>query len=157
MRLFCCCINDVVLFEELAGLRFAFICFIAATFIAVIAQTVQGSVSALDIYVTLLLCFGYNYFLIPIYFWRLLTCYDPDIDPTRWSRVPPGPRFLVAYCLLSIGVAIFQLWFWTSDIARSDDCQYYGFLFHPSLLDSGGTRGVNMAFQSIISSFLLFI
>ncbi|KAI0594586.1 hypothetical protein F4775DRAFT_606132 [Biscogniauxia sp. FL1348] len=107
---------------EIETSRYAFSCFIAATFIALIVQTTtaQHPLTAVDIYAVLLLCFGYFYFLVPTFLWRLLTG------------------------LLLLAVAAFQLWFWatvtwtrTGARARTR----YGFLFARFDMASATFRG----------------
>ncbi|KAI0840874.1 hypothetical protein F5Y06DRAFT_232222 [Hypoxylon sp. FL0890] len=136
--------------KEIKAIQYAIFCFVAATFVAVVVQTARGALTVLDIYITLLLCFGYYFFLIPTFLWRLATCFQARLDPTRWPRVHPGPLFYAAHGILTIAVAIFQLWFWTSEILRSNHCPYYGFLFERAILSSVTLRIVNIALQSII-------
>ena len=52
--------------EEGASNRFTMSMFISATFIALIAQTAQKTITPIDIYMALLMTFGYFYFLIPV-------------------------------------------------------------------------------------------
>ncbi|OTA63764.1 hypothetical protein K449DRAFT_433087 [Hypoxylon sp. EC38] len=139
--------------EEIESVQYAMLSFITATFVAVVVQTAHNTVTVLDTYITLLLCFGYNFFLIPIYIWRLLTGFNKGVDPTRWSRVHHGSLFHAYNLVLTMSVAIFQLWFWTSEAVRSNTCPYYGFLLRRSLLSSVEARIVNITLQA----FIIFI
>jgi hypothetical protein len=75
--------------SEVEGLRLTNNLFVASTFLALIISTSNGAsnLQAVDIYITLLLTFGYYVFLIPVYAWRIVTAGNARLDPTRWPTV----------------------------------------------------------------------
>ena len=106
--------------------------FAAATFLALLILIV-GDVSSLqpvEIYIILLLTFGYTLQLIPIYLWRLLTRGDPWRDPTRWPILRLSNVESWLRILLVAAVASFQLWFWFVRVPKLSNlgCEQYGFL-----------------------------
>ncbi|KAI5918360.1 hypothetical protein F4810DRAFT_692437 [Camillea tinctor] len=152
---------NVVAVSEIETSRYAFSCFITATFVALIVQTAQAAaLTVVDIYVVLLLCFGYFYFLVPTFFWRLLTGFDAALDPTRWpSGSRAGTLHHVVHSLLLLAVAAFQLWFWITVTPSADKggCTYYGFLFARFDIANVTFRSVNIAFQALIILICLAI
>ncbi|KAI1496884.1 hypothetical protein F5X99DRAFT_47445 [Biscogniauxia marginata] len=141
---------NVIAAEEIETSRYAFSCFIAATFIALVVQTAQGTLTTLDMYIVLLLCFGYFFFLIPTFLWRLFTCFDVTLDPTRWPRARAGAFYHVVHGLLLLAVAAFQLWFWIVEASTTSECSYYGFLFARLEISATALRDTNIAFQALI-------
>ena len=124
--------DDDPLKEEAISLRFSNNVFAAATFLALLILIV-GDVSSLqpvEIYIILLLTFGYTLLLIPIYIWRLFTFGDPTRDPTRWPMLRMSNVESRLRILLIAAVASFQLWFWFVRVPKLNDlaCEQYGFL-----------------------------
>ena len=92
---------------EALGLRFTNAFFVSATFLALLIQVSLNTLTALDIYIVLLLTFGGYYYLVPLYIWRLLTGCDPFLDPTRWPRVKTSRPFSRLMFMLLVVVAAF--------------------------------------------------
>ena len=65
--------------DEFKGVQFALVCFIGATFIAIIYQAIAGPATVIDLYISLLVCFGTQFFLIPVFIWRVITGFRPEI------------------------------------------------------------------------------
>ncbi|KAH7014239.1 uncharacterized protein B0I36DRAFT_389197 [Microdochium trichocladiopsis] len=142
---------NLVAVQEIETIRYAFTCFIGATFLALVVQTVQGdNLTALDTYIVLLLCFGYYCSLVPTWLWRLATCFNPKLDPTRWPRLKPSQTFMYAHVALVAAVAAFQLWFWFAEVPKAAACSYRGFLFVKFRLTDVVFKYVNIAFQALI-------
>src|SRR5437764_108577 len=59
--------------EEVPGIRVSFTVFVAATFLALVMEASHSALSHVDIYITLLVCFGYSFSMIPACSWTLLT------------------------------------------------------------------------------------
>ena len=111
---------DEPLKDEVIGLRFSNNVFATATFLTLFTL-ILGNVSSLqlaEIYVILLLTFGYSLILLPIYLWRVITRSDPRRDPTRWPIVRPSEVESVLRFLLLAAVASFQLWFWFARVPQ---------------------------------------
>lgn len=142
---------------EVLGLRFSNAMFIAATFLALIIQTSSNALSAVDIYIVLLLTFGAFFWFLPLYLWRLVIGCNPLLDPTRWPLVPSGPLYSALYFTLLVAVACYQLWFWANGLNSSvpppANCTEYGFLFSMVPLHQSGF----VAFNIICSLTLLLI
>lgn len=83
--------------SEVNRIRLTISVFIAATFLALLIQVILKipSLQVVEIYITLLLTFGYFLFLVLLYVWRMLTGYNPALDPFRFSRVWPGQVYSV--------------------------------------------------------------
>jgi hypothetical protein len=141
--------------DELSGIRFGLICFTAATFLALMIRTTSSTI--VDIYITLLLCFGYYYFLIPLYIWRILTCFNTDYDPTRWAIIPTSRRFDIVYHLLLLAVSGYQLWFWTARVPKLPfyNCYSYGFIFSKLALEDSVLSSINIALVCIMIAIFL--
>jgi len=140
--------------NEVQGGRFGLQCFIGATFIAVIHRVSTGQESGtasttLDLYISLLICFGCYLFVVPTFIWRIITGFDPLRDPTRWSAVPGSLTYRVINHLMLMASASFQVWFWSTWVPkeRPDNCELVGFLFSKQPLGNSAMRGVNIAVQ----------
>jgi hypothetical protein len=140
--------------DEVKGVRFTLALFVAATFLALLIQTIVDvrNLQVVDVYVTLLLTFGAYLSLIPIYLWRIVTCFKAEWDPTRFPRVASGAVYTNLTLCLLLAVTSFQLWFWFARVPQLTGlpCQEYGFLFTKVQLNSVASRLLN-----IILSFLL--
>jgi hypothetical protein len=143
--------------EELSGIRFGLICFRAATFLALVVMTASGSATVMDMYITLLLCFGYYYFLIPLFLWRILSRFDVDYDPTRWNILPTSLKFDIVNHSLVLAVLGYQLWFWIAAIPKAPfyDCLSYGFLFSKLPLENRTFQSLNIALACIMIAIFL--
>ncbi|KXJ88834.1 hypothetical protein Micbo1qcDRAFT_206977 [Microdochium bolleyi] len=152
---------NLIAVQEIETIRYAFTCFIGATFLALVVQTAQKNtrgtaiddntgLTALDTHVVLLLCFGYYYSIVPTYLWRLVTGFDPRLDPTRWPRLKPSVTYIYAHAALVAGVAGFQLWFWAVEAPRTEVCGWQGFLFVMAPMTGNAFRYVSIAFQAVI-------
>ena len=77
--------------SKIEGLRFTNSLFFASTFLALIISISNdaSSLQPVDIYVRLLLTFGYYLFLVPLYAWNIVTARKASLDPTRWACSPP--------------------------------------------------------------------
>jgi hypothetical protein len=146
--------NLLMLESKIMSTRFALNSFTAAVFIALSVQTASRGLSDLDRYVTLLLCFGPSYANIPIFFWRLLTCFKKNLDPTRWSAAPSSVSTRFFSGLILIGIAILQFIFWGAIRHDSEElCPAYAFLFARVSLYSTALRVVHL----VLSCFLVLI
>jgi hypothetical protein len=141
--------------SEIEGLRFTNSLFVASTFLALVISAADGSsnLQTVDIYVTLLLTFGYYLFLVPLYVWRIVTGGNARLDPTRWPTIRSGALYNVLTSLLLLAVGAFQLWFWAWRIAQPGPvggCQEYGFFFARIRLNSLGFRVLNLVLYSLV-------
>ena len=147
--------------SEVETLRFTITVFIAATFVALIAQVARDvdGLDVVEVYIILLLTFGYFLFLVPLYTWRLLTRCNPRFDPTRYPRVHSGPVYSQLNFLLLVAVASFQLWFWFARVAALNqrNCQEYGFFFAKIRLDAKAFVTVNIVFHMLLLILCIII
>jgi hypothetical protein len=134
--------------DEIIGLAFSNNVFAAATFLALIILLAnnQYSLQPVEIYIILLLTFGYTLVLLPIYIWRVIIRCDSYWDPTRWPLITPSPVASVLRFLLVAAVASFQLWFWfvKAPQLHSFPCQQYGFFLTKLRLDSTAMQVLNI-------------
>jgi hypothetical protein len=143
--------NILILQKEILGLRLALTAFMWGTFVALLVQTVRDTLAAVDIYIVLLMCFGYKYFIVPTFLWRLITWFDFNLDPTRWTVSAYSTVFYIFWSLLLVATSAYQLWFWISGIhPTSNGCIPSGFLFTKLPLNSPALRGVNIGFQVLL-------
>ena len=142
--------------NEVNGIRLTNSVFIAATFLALVIQVSLdvSNLQVVEVYIILLLTFGYFLFFVPLYTWRLLTGYNPALDPFRFPHVPPGKVYSVLNFLLLVAVASFQLWFWFARVPHLDGqaCQEYGFFFAKIRLNRQGFEVLNIVFYSLLLS-----
>ena len=143
--------------SEVQGIRLTNSVFIAATFLALLIQIIRSisNLQVVEVYTILLLTFGYYLFLVPLYAWRILTGYNPALDPTRWHQVWPGEVYSVLNFLLIVAVASFHLWFWFHRVPQLDGqaCQQYGFFFAKIRLNRKGFEVLNLLFYFLLLSF----
>ena len=147
--------------SEVPGFRFSISIFIAATFVALLIQIIRdvSSLEVVEVYIILLLTFGYYLFFVPLFIWRLLTRCNPAFDPSRYPRVPSGAVFSVLNFLLLVAVASFQLWFWYARVPALDQrtCQEYGFFFAKERLNKKVFMTVNVVFYLLLLIFCVLI
>ena len=140
--------------SEVTGIRLTISLFIAATFLALLIQVILdvSNLQVVEVYIILLLTFGYYLFLVPLYAWRLLTGYNPAFDPFRFAHVRPGKVYSVLNFLLLVAVASFQLWFWFARVPQLDRqaCQEYGFFFAKIRLNKKGFEVLNILFYFLL-------
>ncbi|KAH7316961.1 hypothetical protein B0I35DRAFT_434308 [Stachybotrys elegans] len=143
--------NALLVEEEILATRFALFIFMSATFVTLIVQTIREALTIIDTYTVLLLCFGYHYFLIPTFLWRVLTCFNHKLDPTRWILLAYSPTFYVFFVILLAATSGFQLWFWISEIPNfPTTCASYGFLFSKVSLQGEALRATNITLQVLL-------
>lgn len=140
--------------SEVSGIRLTNSVFIAATFLALVVQVILdvSNLKVVEVYVILLLTFGYFLFFVPLYIWRLLTGYNPAFDPFRFPHVWPGRVYGILNFLLLVAVASFQLWFWFARVPQLDGqvCQEYGFFFAKIRLNKKGFEVLNIIFYFLL-------
>lgn len=100
---------SLIAWSEVAGKRLSNSLFVAATFLALSTQTAGDNLGPVEGYIVLLLCLGWCLHFAPLYVWRLLTCCQPRLDPTRYKRVRSGRAYSYLNFGLLLAVAIFQL------------------------------------------------
>lgn len=143
--------NLVQVESEVLGNRLALAGFMWSTFVALIVQTLRKALTPVDIYIVLLMCFGYNYFLIPTFLWRILTCFNGKLDPTRWAPTMYSSMFLLLSALLLLATSVYQIWFWVLGVRMLPaGCQPSGFLFVRAPLDGSDMRIINLTFQGFL-------
>ena len=137
--------------SEVPGMRLANGLFVAATFLALIIQIGESTsnLRIVEIYIILLLTFGAYLFLVPIYFWRIVTRFNHIYDPSRYPRVPTSFMFSVLYFILIFAVSSFQLWFWFDRVPQlsTQACQEFGFFFSKIRLNQNAFQAVNIVFH----------
>lgn len=147
--------------SEVNGIRLTNSVFIAATFLALVIQISLNvsNLQVVEVYIILLLTFGYYLFFVPLYTWRLLTGYNPALDPFRFPHVRPGQVYSVLNFLLLVAVASFQLWFWFSRVPHLNGqaCQEYGFFFAKIKLNKQGFEVLNIVFYSLLLSSCVIV
>lgn len=134
--------------SEVPFLRLALTTFIAAEFLALIIQTSKNALQPVEVFMILLLVFGFYLWFVPLNVWRAITCWNPRLDPSRYPLVRPGNLYGLLSFLLLISVAAFEVWFWLGMVPGLDGrtCKAYGFLFAQVQLNDGGYRVVNAIF-----------
>ncbi len=146
--------------DEVKGLRSALALFTAATFLALVIQTIVyvGNLQVVDVYITLLLTFGAYLYWIPVYLWRIVTCFKAEWDPTRFPQVASGAVYTNLNLCLLLAVTSFQLWFWFARVPQLTGlpCQEYGFLFTKVQLNSVASRLLNVIL-SLLLGLLAFV
>ena len=108
--------------------------FVAATFLALVIQVGNNAMTAVEVYLVLLLVYGAYYAYIPLYLWRLASGCSPFWDPSRWPRVSPGRTYSAINFFLLVAITCFQLWFWTAGInnipsTATTGCPEWAFFF----------------------------
>lgn len=145
--------------EEVPNARFALGLFISATFLALVIQTVQNDLHAVEIYIILLLTFGAYLFLVPQLLWRLVTGCQPLLDPSRFPLVDPGPTHSDLHTLLILAVTGYQLWFWFVKVPDLDRfyCRNYGFAFARVQLNSRAYQVINIVLYFVLGVAVLVL
>lgn len=104
----------------------------AAAFLGLVIQITLEALQPADIFIVLLLAAGIYLALVPLYFWKALTCFNRHWDPFRWSRGPSSPLIKGLHFALLLGITSLAIWYWTTFVP-GDDCSAHqkGFLFSP--------------------------
>lgn len=123
--------------DDVKGIRSALFGFTLATFLAAVVEAAkqESNTTIVDIYVSLLLCFGYFYFFLVRAIWRLyLRARKIERDETKLTVLVASPEFDILQMLLLLAVTAMKIWFWATMLTRSSQshgCPRYGFLFYP--------------------------
>ncbi|KAM3078953.1 hypothetical protein ACMFMF_003879 [Clarireedia jacksonii] len=140
--------------DEVQGLFYSSMIFSVATFIALASQTSTLELS--EIYIVLLLIFGYQYFAIPEIILTLFHKIMQIVKGRGDDRARDNARGWVYYLLFSIlllAISCFQLWFWASHFKSSggqQKCPDFGFAFTKVELDNKGFRAFNITYFSLL-------
>lgn len=142
--------------SEVRGIRLTNSIFIAATFLALLIQVSLNvsNLQVVEVYIILLLTFGYYLFFVPLYIWRVLTGYNPAFDPFRFPHVWPGRVYSALNFVLLVAVASFQLWFWFARVPQLNGkaCQEFGFFFARIRMNKKGFEVLNIVFYFLLLS-----
>jgi hypothetical protein len=149
--------NFVLAKDEIIANGFAFAVYVSAVFFNLLVQTSRLTIDPLDVYLTILLSFGSQFFLVPLFIWRIVTCADPFLDPTRWTVITPGLFLRTLSVVLWATSSTFQLWFWIYYLPLSNrrECESYGFFFVKVSLNRAVLRSVNITLLSLHELILL--
>jgi hypothetical protein len=138
--------------DEVPAIRTTNSFFLYAVFLALVIT--RKELLAAEIYVVLLLFFGSALWILPVFVWRLVTGFDPGLDPTRHKKSKDRTRVAeVLWSSLLLAGAAFTLWFWAVQIPALDGqaCPSYGFMFTRIQLDSLGFRVFHLVFTSLLA------
>lgn len=137
--------------SETRTLRFILSTLTTGYFLGLLAQvsSYNNALRPVEIYIGILLSFGGFVYLIPLYIWRVLTCFRSRHDPEGWARVREGPVYRIWNYVMLLGITVFWIWFWArvgSDRFRETriGCQEYGFFFGRVRLDGSGFVAGNL-------------
>ncbi|PQE12958.1 Beta-ketoacyl synthase protein [Rutstroemia sp. NJR-2017a BBW] len=145
--------------DEVQGLIYANIIFSVATFIALASQTSNLQLS--EIYIVLLLIFGYQYFAIPVIVFDLVeTVMQIFRGGNGASAAGRGWVYNLLFSILLFAISCFQLWFWASHFqsgGQKPSCPDFGFALNRVELDNKGFRAFNLTwFSLLLIASLLF-
>jgi hypothetical protein len=146
--------------DEVQGLFYSSMIFSVATFIALASQTSTLQLS--EIYIVLLLIFGYQYFAIPEIMLNLFHGVMQIVKGGNRARDDNrGWVYHLLFSILLLAISCFQLWFWASHFnsgEQKSSCPDFGFAFNKVELDNKGFRAFNITYFSLLLVVsLLFI
>jgi len=96
-------------------------------------------------------------FLVPVYLFRPVTCWNPRYNPLSWSKERQVRVFRLTEWALVVTAASTAVWFFTTHVPglhREGRCHQYGFLFSPMPLD--GNAGF-LAFNAAVYLLMLLV
>jgi len=144
---------------EVKGIAFTLDVFVFATFLALVIQVALDSLKVVEVYIVLLLTFG-NYIALVFYWiWRIVTRFDPYLDPSRSPRARTSRTTSDLRTLLLLAVVAFQLWFWLGLVPSTVSglgCREYGFLFTKVDLGNTALRVTNIVLNFILGTILIY-
>ncbi|OLN86307.1 hypothetical protein CCHL11_09365 [Colletotrichum chlorophyti] len=115
---------------DLPDIRLIGLLFSAAAFLGLIIQSSMTTLQPVDTYIVLLLAMGIYIFLVPLYVWKALTCFNPHWNPFRWSKETPTPAFKVLNFTLLLAITSFAVWYWCAYVPENAcSTDQYGFFF----------------------------
>ncbi|PHH92755.1 hypothetical protein CDD83_5379 [Cordyceps sp. RAO-2017] len=104
--------------------------------IGLLVQVAYGRLDAAAIYISLLLATGSHMFLVPVYVWRAVMCWDPFWNPLTWYGEEELRTYKVLKFAQIVTASSVGVWFFTTYLPGLDrDCLQYGFLFSKTQLD----------------------
>lgn len=138
--------------DEVHSMRMSNALFVSATFVALILETARDTLQPVEIYIVLLISFGGYLYFVPLYIWRVLTCFNPRLDPSRYPKVGTGPVYSMLNFGLLVAVSIYQGWFWLGKVRITDfgDCIEYGFMFSKVQMNALWFWTLNLALYALI-------
>jgi hypothetical protein len=138
--------------DEIPNMRISNALLISATFLALLLQTAQNGLHLVEIYIVLLLTFGGYLYFVLLFIWRILTCFNAELDPSRYPKVGNGPVYSLLNFGLLLAVSIFQMYFWIGKVRSTDlgVCVEYGFLFSRIRLDAVWFMTLNSVLYGLV-------
>ncbi|KAF9882484.1 hypothetical protein CkaCkLH20_00520 [Colletotrichum karsti] len=142
---------------EVAGLpdiRFIGLLLSTAAFLGLVVKVSTEPLEPADIYIVYLLGMGVYFFLVPLYIWRALTCFNPYWNPFRWAKETPSPAFKGLNFTLLLAWTAVGIWFWCSFVPENSCSQsQYGFFF--SRVSLGNKAFI--AFNALLCFIILLV
>ncbi|KAF0317522.1 hypothetical protein K4K61_007196 [Colletotrichum sp. SAR11_59] len=139
---------------DLPDIRLIGLLFSAAAFFGLIVKVTVATLQPADVYIVFLLAMGIYFFLVPLYIWKALTCFNPYWNPFRWAKEDPSPAFKGLSFTLLLALTALGIWFWCSFVPEnpcsSSQC---GFFF--SCVKLGNKAFV--AFNAILCFAILLV
>ncbi|KAL0930200.1 uncharacterized protein CTRU02_215020 [Colletotrichum truncatum] len=143
---------------DLPDIRLIGLLFSAAAFLGLVIKISLATLQPADVYIVFLLAMGSYLFLVPLYLWKALTCFNPYWNPFRWSKEEPSPAFKGLNFALLMGLATFGVYVWCSFMPENDcSSSQYGFFFSRVSLGNKGFIAFNAALCLIILLVCLVI
>ncbi|KAJ5009943.1 hypothetical protein K4K57_007990 [Colletotrichum sp. SAR 10_99] len=99
---------------DLPDIRLIGLLFSAAAFFGLIVKVTVTTLQPADVYIVFLLAMGIYFFLVPLYIWKALTCFNPYWNPFRWAKEDPSPAFKGLSFTLLLALTALGIWFWCS-------------------------------------------
>jgi hypothetical protein len=137
---------------ELGDIRFVSLLISSAMALAVVIQLAMNQLQPADIYISLLLASGMYLLVVPLWLWRVLTCFNPVWNPLKWTKETPSPMFKGANFVLLLALACLQVWYWTGYLPNVNwgQCQQWGFFFSQVALANKGFIAFNAIFWILV-------
>lgn len=115
--------------DDLPDIRLTGFLLSLAVTTGMIIQVSKHNLEPIDISLSLILTMGIYCFFIPVYTWRVITCFNEYLDPLRYSNeqnAPPVFR-LARFLLLVVNTGV-GIWFFTTYLVDlKPDCEQYVF------------------------------
>ena len=115
--------------EDLPDLRLLGFSLSLAVTIGLAVQISKHTLQPIDIDISLILSMGIYVFLIPVYSWRVITCFNRYLDPLRHTtEAESTPVFKLARLLLLLVITGIGIWFFTTYLVDLQlGCEQYAF------------------------------
>lgn len=129
--------------DQLPELRLLGLTLSGSLVLSLVIQLGQDTLRPVETYIMITLSTGEQIFLVPMYVWCLLTCWDPYWSPFVWANEEQHWSVRTLKYVIALTGASVAMWFFTNLAHVDDGCKRFAFAFSKVSLQGTGFTVLN--------------